>query len=95
MKRWWQLGGARVVSRWLSRRGRARRQPEPEPGLLRSPWWLRYGWALTLTGLVLSQLLLDCEQPLSEPVRILLQAAGLDRVSCAGDDSGRAQRKAD
>jgi hypothetical protein len=54
---------------------------------VRSPWWVRYGWAVALTGLVLSELLLSCDRPLSEPVRMALEAAGLDRVACPGDDS--------
>jgi len=70
----------------------SRRRQSPE---VRSPWWLRYGWAVTVSGLLVGQLLLDCSAPLPEPVRLLLEGAGLDRVSCPGDDSGRQQQQAE
>lgn len=59
----------------------------------RSPWWVRYGWAVTITGLLFSDWVLSCDRPLAEPVRMLLAAAGLDRTECDGDDSGRRSRQ--
>lgn len=61
----------------LLSRGRRRRSPAP----------LRYGWAVALTGLVVGELLLSCERPLSEPVRLFLRWAGLQQVECPAPPS--------
>lgn len=67
-------------------------------GAGRSPWWLRYGWALALTGFVIGELLLSCDRPLHPALAEFLQAAGLERSDCPPadhrprvDDSGTRQ----
>lgn len=51
-------------------------------GRRRSPAPVRYGWAVALTGLVVGELLLSCDRPLSEPVQLFLRWAGLQQIEC-------------